>query len=372
MKNLNAEDLLDRYNAGQVSQEERAIVETWYLHQNTGERVPDAQQLLDDHFFIKDALLNHVQQKPVQRLWPRITAVASVILVLGTGIFFYRTTRTPHSDFQKELSGILPGKNTAILTLANGKTIVLSDKKSGLVIDDNAFTYTDGSKLESQGIPEPLKSLTINTPRGGTYAVYLPDGTKVWLNAASTLKFPAHFTGLKERKVELTGEAYFAVKHDAKQPFRVFSAGQTVEDIGTEFNINAYPDEPATKTTLIEGSASVTSLRGGTTKQLSPNQQVSLLNGTLNISSVNTEDIIAWKNGLFKFENTDIKTLMRQISRWYNIDIAYEGNLKAYKFYGQIERSYTLAEVLKVLELEHVHIRIETLTNNKKKLIVLP
>jgi len=193
----------------------------------------------------------------------------------------------------------------------------------------------------------------------------LSDGTIVWLNAESSLRFPVAFTG-NERKVELTGEAYFEVSHNSKQPFKVMANGETVEDIGTHFNINAYADEPATKTTLLEGAIKV-SIAGGAGVRPSPGQQTALINGHFTIKAVDPEQTIAWKNDLFDFEHATIPEIMRQASRWYDVDIVYEGSLPDKKFGGTISRNVSASKFLDILKFSGVKFRIDG-----KKIIVKP
>jgi len=198
---------------------------------------------------------------------------------------------------------------------------------------------------------------TATTPRGGQYQFILSDGTKVWLNSASSIKYPVQFIG-NERKVELTGEAYFEVVHNAKMPFRVVSNGQTVEDLGTHFNINAYNDENVIKTTLLEGSVKVSSAAGNNT--IKPGQQAVLNNG--NISVINDADLdaaVAWKNGFFYFDDNNIQEVMRQLARWYDVDIKCEGELPSRQFSGEISRNVKASQILDILSFKKIHYKID-------------
>jgi ferric-dicitrate binding protein FerR (iron transport regulator) len=197
----------------------------------------------------------------------------------------------------------------------------------------------------------------------GTYQLTLSDGSKVWLNAATSMRYPENFAG-NERKVELLyGEAYFEVAHDAKMPFKVMGAGQTIEDIGTQFNINAYENESDIKTTLLEGGIKVYNNNGSAI--LTPGQQAKVKNGMprskiIVISAANTEEAVAWKNGYFRFNNEKIGSIMRQLSRWYNIDVSYEGKITDEGFYGRISRYKNISDVLKMLEdTRSVHFKVE-------------
>lgn len=310
----------------------------------------------------KQTILNYIYNyqalqaghQPIKaRLLPKLAAIAAAVALIVTGLWFY--TGNPTVNRNSEIANqndIKPGKNSATITLPDGSKVSLSDAKTGVVIDASKISYSDGSTLVSAagsnlGDTSSLRLLsgttTITTPRGGTYQVVLPDGTRVFLNADSKLEFPGKFSG-RERRVKLSGEAYFVVVHNSKMPFKVESTGQVVEDIGTEFNINAYPDERSTKTTLVEGSAKVNEVI------LKPNQQASLNGTQVNVKKVDTELFIAWKNNQFVFEHDDIRYIMRMISRWYNVEIEYQGELPVTTFTGAVSRFANVSEVLRPLE----------------------
>jgi transmembrane sensor len=372
--------LAEKWLKGTISAAERQELEAWYAAYNNMEQ--EVNSSLDEEAF-GNTLFNVIASRAgiepagistdIERvaiktkLWPRIAVAAAAVAAITLGTWLYYgldilNRRAGEGRFQDPnavamKNDIPPGRNTATLTLANGKVINLDTNKTGVVLGLDDLTYSDGTSVTSslrgkqsdEAIPQ---TLTASTPRGGTYQVTLPDGTRVWLNADSKISFPSQFIG-RERKVVLVGEAYFAVVHDAKQPFRVESSGQVVEDIGTEFNISAYGDEPTIKTTLVEGSASVSSLRGGTTKQshlLNPNQQAILTNGSIKVTPANTEEAIAWKQGYFRFNNAKIADIMLQLSRWYDIEVVYEGKATEEGLYGKISRYKNITEVLKMLE----------------------
>lgn len=303
----------------------------------------------------KQAILNYIynyqvlqanHQPKKAKLLPKLVAIAAALALIVSGIWFYagNPTLNPNSEIANQ-SNIKPGKNTATITLPDGSSMQLSDAKTGVVIDASKIKYSDGSTLEGDTSSSRLLNgmTSIATPRGGTYQVVLPDGTQVFLNADSKLEFPGKFFG-GERRVKLTGEAYFVVVHNSKMPFKVESAGQIVEDIGTEFNINAYADERSTKTTLVEGSAKVNEVI------LKPNQQSSLNGTRIKVENVDTELFIAWKNNQFIFEHDDIRYIMRMISRWYNVEIVYQGELPVTTFSGAVSRFANVSEVLRPLE----------------------
>lgn len=317
------------------------------------------------------------------RLWQRIASAAAVLMLLGAGVWFF-STRSANGRFPQFVSGahdIKPGRNTATITLANGKIINLSDAKTGVVVHSDRLMYTDssivggrhpefisgagsGKDISQNRDPGNHQEIILSTPRGGTYQVTLPDGTMVWLNAASSLKFPSTFSGLANRKIELNGEAYFEVARDKKHPFIVNTAKQDVEVLGTHFNINSYQDEPAVSTTLLEGSVKVSAFADAGTKSdvtLVPGQQ-SVFAGDhrLSVRNVNVADVIDWKNGKFVFEREDVRTIMRKVTRWYDVKVVYQDDVGAIKFSGTVSRYENVSGLLEVLQKTNMlHYKID-------------
>ncbi|SDS33672.1 FecR family protein [Mucilaginibacter mallensis] len=311
--------------------------------------------------------------------WGKIAAAASILLFISIGGYFLWHKQAPGKQIvhnQPLHNDIAPGGNKAILILASGKQIVLTGAKNGTLAKQGAITisktsngqvvYTDASTAAQNTAFISYNS--IETPRGGQYHLTLADGTNVWLNAASSIKYPTAFTG-NERRVEITGEAYFEVKHDAAKPFRVICNGQIVEDLGTHFNINAYSDESAVKTTLLEGSVAVTSV--GKNKILKPGEQAQLENGDIHLANVDVDEMVAWKNGLFDFKDANIGIVMRQLARWYDVDVEYEGKIPDILFTGKLHRDINAAQILDMLSYFKVHFKIEN-EGVKKKIIVMP
>jgi ferric-dicitrate binding protein FerR (iron transport regulator) len=258
---------------------------------------------------------------------------------------------------------IAPGGNKAILTLADGTQVILDSANNGAItkqgnvtvikLDDGQLAYNASSTSTSA-----LTYNTVTTPRGGQYQLVLSDGTKVWLNAASSLRFPTAFVG-SERKVEMTGEGYFEVAHNDKKPFLVRAGGMDVEVLGTHFNINSYKDEMVTTTTLLEGAVQVSSVQGNMVN-LRPGQQSVLSGSALRVSPADTDMAIAWKEGYFRFKNESVPAIMRKLSRWYDVEIVYRGGPGKEAFGGKISRSKTLAEVLEMLQsTKKIHFKIE-------------
>ena len=297
-----------------------------------------------------------------------IVGVFSIYKMVGTN----KTTEKVLVHVEKVNQDIPPGSYKAILTLSDGSTINLDSARNGILsqqLNAKIIKLADG-KLSYQSVnAEEVKIQynTITTPRGGQYQLTLSDGSQVWLNAASSITFPAAFTGDK-RQVEITGEAYFEVAHNVNMPFYASVNGMEVKVLGTHFNVNAYEGEEEIKTTLLEGSVKVS--QGSKSVTIKPDQQAQVNNLTDVIrihDNVNLEEVIAWKNGQFYFDHADIKTIMHQISRWYNVEVIYEGKISKV-FEGSISRNLNASSVLKILEATGgVHFKIEN-----KKIIVLP
>lgn len=294
---------------------------------------------------------------PIRRKFRSLTGIAAAIAVIALGTWMYTSGIFDwhHEDkaaFPTYTNDVAPGKNTAMLTLANGKTINLSDAKSAVIIDKHQLRYNDGTFLTSSGNNGQVKTLAVSTPPGGTYQVVLSDGTRVWLNAASKISFPSKFLGRK-RSVVLTGEAYLEVAKDKAHPFIVESNGQQLEVLGTHFNINSYTDEECIKTTLLEGSVRVTSSTAPSSGNvtLKPGQQAMLKGGALQVKAADTEEATAWKNGQFMFDQENIRDIMRMVARWYNVEVVYKGPVTDELFGGAVNRFEHVSEVLKMLQL---------------------
>lgn len=291
----------------------------------------------------------------------RLAAACAACLLLTGALYWIRNDTGNKQALAKNIplensSGHDAGaeSNKAFLTLADGSKIVLDNVRNRSIAQQgNAKVFKFNGKLAYRPASSGKDSVVFNsisTPRGGQYAVTLPDGTEVWLNAASSIRFPTAFAG-SERRVVITGEAYFEVAPDAAMPFIVQVNTAEVQVLGTHFNIMAYQEEGALKTTLLEGTIRFTS--GGSATMLKPGQQAGLgKDGRLNVkSNINTDDVVAWKNGMFHFEGTDIRAVMRQFSRWYDVEVTYSDTPLNELFHADIPRSATLQEALKALEL---------------------
>jgi len=304
-------------------------------------------------------------QRPIRYVgrWLPYAAALLVGVVVVAWLFFDERTDNKSGTGSMQVADIPPGGNRATLTLADGRTVTLDEARDGIVIGSGEITYNDGNPLadgaemgERQG-EVPLLELT--TPKGGTYQITLSDGTKVWLNAASTLKYPPHFSGTG-RIVELTGEAYFSVAKDAKKPFKVVSEGQEVQVLGTEFNVSAYPDDPETETTLLEGSVSVRLTADlASPVVIQPGQQSTLRGAVIDVKAVDVMQYVAWKEGLFYFDHTSFDKMIRQIGRWYDIEVNYHGEIPKETFTGKIQRDLSLMAMLDLLNISDAKIHLQ-------------
>lgn len=381
--------LLQRLHAGNASEAEEA--ELQQLLHNTGETqeailrelfdATPANQPLFSHT-TSEQLLNNILHPPSQvvpihrrKRMAMIAAAAALVIAIAGAWWFTQSTTAPAAGIvQQPHPAIVPGGDKAVLTLADGSTIVLDSSQNGLLSQQgNVKVIKVGGQLAYDNAHNPTNQTagiaynTLSTPRGGQYMLLLEDGSKVWLNAASSIRYPTIFS-TKERIVELTGEAYLEIAKNPTRPFRVMVRGMQVEVLGTRFNVNAYGDERTINTTLLEGSVKI-SIGGKEPKILKPGQQAQLTTaGSISIvEGVDLEEVVAWKDGLFQFNKADLHTVMRQIARWYDVDIAFEGNLPVRYFGGKISRNSNITEVLRVLQLSKIQARIEG-----RKLIVSP
>lgn len=371
MNTNKAKVLLEKYLAGACTKEEKALLETWYLQQDLDE-FPDLNEAdrLQDMEEIRAALDKTYNPERFMKPWrnfARIAAAAMILLAMGIGLYVYvqKDTIAPQLP-TRYVNDLDPGGNKAVLILADGSKINLSSDKDGIMVSGDALTYDDGTELAEEVQEAISQYVTLTTPVGGQYRVTLSDGSKVWLNAASTLRYPIRFTA-KERKVEVSGEAYFEVAHDKAAPFSVNTQGQTIEVLGTHFNVSAYQDEPITKTTLLEGSVRITTQ--DRSEYLVPGQQAQLTSQHLTIiDEVDIDEVVSWQNGYFKF-NENIEGIMNKVARWYNVEVVYqEGVDKHQTFSGELSRVRKLSALLKLMEITgNVHFKIEG-----KKVTVMP
>ncbi len=296
--------------------------------------------------------------------WKNWVAAASLALAVGVGATYILDKEIP-SDTQavaviQEINEITPAISGAILTLADGSKIVLDSLGNGQVAQQSNTTISnkDGKLIYNSQKGASTVYNTMSTPKAEKYSLQLADGTKVWLNASSSIKFPTAFSG-KTREVSITGEAYFEVSSNKNKPFIVDAGGMKVEVLGTHFNINSYDDEEVIRTTLLEGSVVIN--QNMKSKKLYPGQQA-VVNTIGDISlekNVNLSQVMSWKNGLFYFENSSLQEVMRELSRWYDVDVVYVNGIPKRNFEGEIQRNLKLSEVLRILELNKVKFKVE-------------
>jgi transmembrane sensor len=356
--------LLEKYEQGLASPQEVEELDAWY---QTFESKPDIMAGLTEgeKFRARENMLNRisgmipdhqkglpVHEKKTMVLWHRWMVAASLLLIASFGGYFLLRKDDPKVQYSNVLEeDFASGSNKAILTLSGGKQIVLTGAKNGqLAIQGGSVIQktADGEVIyDREGADKAVVMNTITTPRGGQYHLTLADGTKVWLNAASSITYPSGFIG-QQRQVEISGEVYFEVAHNAAKPFLVRSGIQTVEVLGTHFNINAYKEEPAIKTTLLEGSVAVSI--SGNRQKIKPGQQAVLKGNNIKISEADTDEAMAWKAGYFQFVDADIETVMRQIARWYDVEVTFEGPITKETFTGRISRFRNISEALKIVQ----------------------
>ncbi len=392
MQQEEIQKLVEKYLHNTASAEETDKLFQWYrTEMNTDSEwdfdAPEDEENLKTFIFSKIDVPDLAErQSSSYRRYYSLAAAATILLFMVSGLYFYfgsdqiKTTSAPVKVAVKpKVKDIQPGGVKAILTLSDGKQIVLDDSKNGVLINQGGIKIHKNSKgiieytltksvddrIETEQREVEIVYNTIQTPVGGKFQLNLADGSKVWLNSASSLRFPVFFSG-DSREVELKGEAYFEVsKHDYKK-FSVQSGNQAVEVLGTHFNINAYSDEPSITTTLIEGAVRVIELNSKKSQILKPGEQ-SKVDRDIRIQRKDTQAEVAWKDGYFYFENASIETVMRQLGRWYGITARYEAVLPEHHFEGAIATNLTLLEVLEILQKSDIHFRLEG-----KEVVVMP
>jgi len=369
--------LVSKYNQGLATEEEVAFLDAYDGLFDSQEDILDQLSPADKsqlkasmHAHITGHMQTKVQQRNRAKGWKKGWLAAAVVLVSCTiGYVLYKSSyrvdvlKTVETSQKTEL--ISPGSNQAILTLSNGDQIALNDRANGVVHKESGLLITkneDGQLQYEMAAAAKVAINTLTTPRGGQYQLILADGTKVWLNADSKIIYPTQF-GSDERKVEVLGEAYFEVAKNPGRPFKVVSKNQVIEVLGTHFNVNNYQDEAIAKTTLLEGSVKISSVVNGvvdrsSSKILQPGEQASLQPGKAGITVTNSdlESAVAWKNGYFRFNRTDMQSMMRQVARWYDVEVEYRGKMSDDLFGGSLRRSDNIQEVIRILQLSKINV----------------
>jgi ferric-dicitrate binding protein FerR (iron transport regulator) len=375
MPNINAKEILRKYREGTATAEEKEVLENWIFFGKqkafdlTDEELENELSLLEQNLPLQIS-------KPIKR-WPKIAVAASTLILLSAGAYF-TLHKKEHNQLATRQSkmDIAPGRNRATLTLANGQKIVLTKGMEGQlaqqgssvvnVNQQNAITYTPSNSTSTSAV---LYN-TLSTARGeqSPFPLVLADGSKVWLNAMSSITFPTSFSG-KDRVVKVTGEAYFEVVHNARRPFKVSFKGHTVEDIGTQFDINAYDDEQVIKTTLVEGKIKLS--KNLKTVVLRPGQQgiTTVSNSVIDVKDADIDVVAAWKDGKFKFRKTKVDAVMRQLSRWYDVDVAYPNGIPNIVFTGEMIKDVNASQILDMLAYFKVDYQIVQQSTGKKIII---
>jgi len=409
MQKEQIEELVRKYFNNTATPQELDQLSAWYRTISL-EEVEWFATVANEEEILKAEMLKNIQKeigyvkdRSTRKLWPCIAAAAAILLVVGLGVFFYTQRHLEGSAATRDLlaNDIKPGGNRAYLVLSNGKRVSLTDAANGELAQEAGLEITKTANGQviytasgSDGIKYSNALNTIETPRGGQYQVRLPDGSKVWLNAASKLIYPVSFNGRGQRVVELSGEAYFEIFKNKLQPFVVKSKNQEVTVLGTHFNVNSYSDEPDTKTTLLEGSVSVRHLEGSAAilnqvqhrlgdlsyrrddvrgrddvkgggrsggVVLKPNEQAILAGGKLSVKEVEAVSFTDWKDGQFYFRNEALPSVMRKLARWYNVDIQFQGQIdQSTTFSGVVSKYDQISKVLTLMEKsEGLHFKIE-------------
>lgn len=352
-------ELIDLLRSGEHEQFIQALLDQSFDREAVDQLLYRAQT---DRIFKKLSLGNDEDKviEITRKRRPAYLAIVAAVAVILTGYAaFYLSRSAPSTGETKDTvarQDVLPGSNKATLVLSDGQQVELNNLQLGNIAEDGGAIIkksADGQLAYVTAANSKLKGLnTVKTPKGGQYQVILPDGSKVWLNAASSITYPAVF-GATERRVTLTGEGYFeittVIKNSKKVPFIVESGKQKIEVLGTRFNVNAYDDETGIRTTLIEGKVKV--VTENETVILKPSQEFNLRSEGISTKKVDVEPAIDWKNGDFIFADEDIKSIMRKVSRWYNIELVYDSDIPSENLSGQISRNRNLSEVLRMLEL---------------------
>lgn len=372
--------LLNKYQLNQCSEEEKRWIETWYNNISRNSKPDLPQKAIEaDLQNIYDSLPPLKKSRFGNPLLLRIAASVFFIFSLSIGLYLYQN-QVPNHDRQTQRSsnkskGNL-SQNGSYLTLDDNTRINLDNAAIGIIaehkgiiikkIKEGVIEYKKGDN-GSKNIETPIN--IISTARGSQYQIILSDGTKVWLNALSSFKFPTSFAG-KTREVEITGEGYFEVAKNKVQPFKVKTDHQLVEVLGTHFNINSYVDEPITETTLLEGSIKVIELKSKSSLLLKPGEQSIIEDHKITkINPVNASYAIHWKSGLFQFDNSNIQHVMRQLSRWYDVDFEFEGKIPDTKLWGEVHRNETAEKALEIISYFDLKYRTENVGQRKKIII---
>jgi transmembrane sensor len=364
MSNFSIEDLLEKYKNNQCNEQELVQLENWYL------------QWKPDQALVSPEEINHAQQKAwavisaeikihktTVPLYRKIGLAAAVGIALLSAAIWFSNTPIGSTQMPTYANDVLPGGSGATLTLSNGRKIKLNSIKSGALAINSGLKIlkTSDGKLVyevSENAAVHHENNTLSTGNGETYQLILSDGTAVWLNAGSSITFSTNLMESGKRRLQLSGEAYFEVAKDQSHPFIVTTANQEVEVLGTHFNINAYPEQEEIRTTLLEGSVDVKAY--GRHQLLIPGTEALNTGESIKVNPADPQLAVAWKNNKFVFNNEDIKSIMKEVARWYNVDVHYRGDIPDDAFEGSVSRFDRISKVLSILESTgQVHFEVE-------------
>ena len=370
-------ELAQKWLDGTITAAEKQEFAAWYnADQDAPVNIPSA--FAESEEALRERILDKINNqifktsRPAKKALLWLTSIAASLLVVFIVAAIHFHLKKQHSQsfaasHQKKtkVNDVAPGGDKAMLTLADGSKMVLNDAKNGVIANQGLakLNKTNAGQLvyEADQSFKPAAAVynTITTPKGGQFRIVLSDGTKVWLNAASSITFPTTFPAT-ERKVTITGEVYFEVAKNMQVPFRVITGKQEVEDVGTCFDIKAYDDERSITTTLVEGAVKISF--GQQSALLRPGQQANISNRgsePISVKTVDTEIVLAWKNGSFEFESEELHAIMRQVARWYDIKVIYEGSVKPRRFTASVPRNVNLSKLLEMLKFMGVNFRID-------------
>lgn len=353
------EELAHKLKMGNMSAEELATFEQWYQSQLEKDVVLTTDYA-SNNTVLKERMLGKINERvdkqniPLRSLtplWKRVGTAAAIILMGVIGVYWWSENQVNTPKISKVLiEDFAPGGNRALLTLADGRQIELTDAKNGVLADQNGtlIKKKNEGEISYEVLDQPTAlTNTVTTPRGGQYRLKLSDGTLVWLNAESSISYPTVFN-TQERSVKIIGEAYLEVAHNPSKPFKVHTGTQIIEVLGTHFNVSAYQDEKHITTTLLEGSVRISG--NGFSKVLKPGQGAIFSANNLLVKEVDISESTAWKDGYFQFVDADIQTVMRQLARWYNIEIVFNGPISQETFTGRISRNRPISQALKMIQ----------------------
>lgn len=355
-------DLIYQQQRNELSAADKELLESWINASSANKALVEEMQNLSVSLPLaslidragKDVLEQVKQQRPELAYHPPVRSLGSwwkyaaiFLLVAGAATLMFLNKQEPAAEVVKappsKEEDALPGGDKAILTLADGSTILLDSAGNGTIAQQGTTTISktaDGELIYKGGAGDDAELYnTVSTPKGGQYRIGLPDGTTVWLNAASSISYPTAFRG-KERTVRITGEAFFEVAKDAAKPFQVRTNSDLIQVLGTSFNVNSYTDEEGVKTSLIDGAVKIGNI------VLKPGQ--ACVKGK--VFKTNLDQDVAWKNGVFNFHDVDLAVVMRQLSRWYDVEVTYPQGVPTKRVKGEMGRNLNLSEVMQVLK----------------------